>query len=152
MSDVIARAPSYVAPHTLLIIDDCPEDREVYCEYLSSDPQYSYQFLEASLAEVGLDLFQKQHCDAILLDFRMPDMDGLEFLDELQNQQLGPCPPVIMLTGQGNEDLAARVMKQGIQDYLTKQNLQPETLQLAVRNVIQQSQVRAQLSKSQEES
>ena len=135
---------------TLLIIDDCPEDREVYCEYLSSDPQYSYQFLEAPLAEVGLAIFQRQHCDAILLDFRMPDMNGLEFLDELQNYQVGACPPVIMLTGQGSEDLAARGMRQGIQDYLVKQNLRPEILQLAVRNVIQQSNVRAQLSRTRD--
>ncbi|MEM9216484.1 MAG: hybrid sensor histidine kinase/response regulator [Cyanobacteria bacterium P01_F01_bin.150] len=151
MPDIAVNTSLRLKPYTLLIIDDCPEDREVYCEYLSSDPQYSYQFLEAPLAEVGLELLQKHRCDVILLDFRMPDMDGLEFLERLQHyQQLGDCPPVIMLTGKGSEDLAARVIKQGVQDYLIKQALQPETLQLTVRNVIQQSEVRTQLSKSQE--
>ena len=138
------------APHTLLIVDDCPEDRAVYREYLSSDPQCSYRFIEAPRAEVGLDIFQQQCCDAILLDFWMPDMDGLEFLDELQRRQLKSSPPVIMLTGQGNEALAVKAMKQGIQDYLVKQHLQPEVLQLAVRNVIQQSQLHTLLSKTRE--
>ena len=135
---------------TLLIIDDCSEDREVYHEYLSSDSQYSYQFLEASLARDGLDLFRTQHCDAILLDFRLPDMDGLEVLEKLQNAPEGNCPPVIMLTGQGSEELAVRGMKQGIQDYIVKQNLHPELLQLAVRNVIQQSVSRFQTLKTRD--
>ncbi|WP_315787912.1 hypothetical protein [Fischerella sp. JS2] len=45
---------------TLLIADDCAEDREVYREYLLSDPQQSYQILEAASAEVGLALCQKK--------------------------------------------------------------------------------------------
>lgn len=137
---------------TLLIVDDCAEDREVYCEYLSCDPHFSYQFLEASRAEVGLDLFQQNHCDAILLDFYMPDMNGLEFLGELQEgTQVKKRPPIIMLTGQGDETIAVEAMKQGIQDYLGKQSLQPEILQLAVRNVIQQSLLHAQLNKTREQ-
>ena len=136
--------------HTLLIVDDCPEDREVYREYLSYDPQYSYTFVEASRAEVGLEIFPSQKCDVVLLDFYLPDMDGLEFLAELRNQQQTNCPPVIMLTGVSNEDLAIKAMKHGIQDYLVKQYLQPEALQLAVRKVIQQSQLQTELRKTRE--
>lgn len=138
------------AVHTLLIVDDCPEDREVYREFLSCDPHQTYEFIEASLAEVGLELFSQHHCDAILLDFCMPDMDGLEFLSELQNCPEKDRPPIIMLTGQGDEAVAVKAMKQGIQDYLGKQHLQPEILQLTVRNVIQQSHLHALLSQTRE--
>ena len=123
---------------TLLITDDCQEDREVYREYLSGDPYRSYRFIEAGSAEAGLELCQRQHCDAILLDFRLPDMTGLEFLDELK-QQSNPSLPVIMLTGQGDERVAVQAMKQGVRDYLVKQDLDPDILQLTVRNAIQQS-------------
>ena len=123
---------------TLLITDDCQEDREVYREYLSGDPYRSYRFIEAGSAEAGLELCQRQHCDAILLDFRLPDMTGLEFLDELK-QQSNPSLPVIMLTGQGDERVAVQAMKQGVRDYLIKQDLDPDMLQLTVRNAIQQS-------------
>jgi signal transduction histidine kinase/DNA-binding response OmpR family regulator len=122
---------------TLLITDDCAEDRDIYREYLLDDPQQSYQILEAASAEVGLALCQEKQCDAILLDFNLPDMSGLEFLDELKQRAMRL--PVIMLTGQGDERLAVQALKHGAQDYLSKQHLQPDLLQLTVRNVIQQS-------------
>ncbi|OLP17981.1 histidine kinase [Leptolyngbya sp. 'hensonii'] len=133
---------------TLLIADDCAEDREIYREYLLSDPQQSYQIVEAASAEVGLSLWQKKRCDAILLDFCLPDMSGLEFLDELKHQGLEAPFPVIMLTGQGNESIAVQAMKRGAQDYLVKQHLQPDILQLSVRNVIQQSHLQHPLPKT----
>ncbi|MBD1909262.1 MULTISPECIES: hybrid sensor histidine kinase/response regulator [unclassified Leptolyngbya] len=132
---------------TLLITDDCQEDREVYREYLSGDPEQSYQFIEAGSAEVGLALCQKQHCDAILLDFSLPDMTGLEFLDELY-QQAGVPLPVIMVTGQGDERVAVQAMKRGAQDYLIKQDLEPNVLQVTVRNAVQQSRQRNQFSQT----
>ena len=137
--------------HTLLIVDDCPEDREVYRDFLADDPVLSYQFLEAPLAEAGLTLFQQQPCDAILLDFYMPDMTGLEFLRELKRTQSVIRPPVIMLTGQGSEAVAVKAIRQGIQDYLVKQNLQPEALQSAVRNAIQQSHLHSLLDRTREQ-
>ena len=134
---------------TLLITDDCQEDREVYREYLSGDPEQSYQFIEAGSAEAGLALCQKQHCDAILLDFHLPDMTGLEFLDELK-QQSNTLLPVIMLTGQGDERVAVQAMKRGVQDYLVKQDLEPDILQLTVRNVLQQAHLNHPSNQSQE--
>ncbi|MGD1855731.1 MAG: ATP-binding protein [Leptolyngbyaceae cyanobacterium] len=139
------------AAHTLLIVDDCAEDREVYREYLSCDPHNTYEFCEAALAEVGLELFLKQSFDAVLLDFYMPDMTGLEFLGQLQKHQHRAQFPIIMLTGQGNEELAVRAMKQGVQDYLGKQHLQPEVLQRTVRSVIQQSHLQVALHKTREQ-
>jgi signal transduction histidine kinase/DNA-binding response OmpR family regulator len=134
---------------TLLITDDCAEDREIYREYLSSDPEQSYQILEAASAEVGLELYQKKRCDAILLDFSLPDMSGLEFLDELRHQGWDEPLPVIMLTGQGNESIAVQAIKRGAQDYLVKQHLQPDVLQVTVRNVIQQSHLQKPEPKSE---
>lgn len=134
MSDVLSTV------WTLLITDDCQEDREVYREYLSGDPDQVYQFIEAGSAEVGLALCQKQHCDAILLDFRLPDMTGLEFLDELK-QRTDSSLPVIMLTGQGDERIAVQAIKRGAQDYLVKQDLEPDILQDTVRRAIYQSRL-----------
>ena len=124
---------------TLLIADDCPEDREIYREYLSKDPHQSYQILEVASAEMGLQLCQKKHFDAVLLDFSLPDMTGLEFLDELKQQGVYNPLPVIMLTGQGDERVAVQAMKRGVQDYLVKQDLAPDILQSTVRGVIQQT-------------
>ncbi|WP_414586925.1 ATP-binding protein [Scytonema sp. PCC 10023] len=135
---------------TLLIIDDCPEDRRIYRRYLLKDPHQSYQILEADSAKDGLALFQEILCDVILLDFSLPDMTGLEILDQLKQETFEVPAPVIMLTGQGDENLAVQAMKKGAQDYLSKQRLKADVLQLAVRNVIQHAHLQSVLSQTRE--
>jgi signal transduction histidine kinase/CheY-like chemotaxis protein len=136
---------------TLLIVDDCAEDRKIYRRYLLRDTHFTYEIVDADSAETGLSLWQQSQFDAILLDFCLPDMSGFEFLERLQNQKsnhhFNTHSSVIMLTGRGDEKLAVQAMKKGIQDYLVKQNLKPDVLQLAVRNAIKQSSLQAQLSK-----
>ncbi|MBW4560142.1 MAG: response regulator [Mojavia pulchra JT2-VF2] len=135
---------------TLLIIDDCAADRNIYRRYLLKDPHQSYKILEADCAEDGLALCQKIHCHVILLDFCLPDMSGLELFDKLKQEIFEIPVPVIMLTGRGDEEVAVQAMKQGAQDYLVKQYLKPDVLQLAVRNAIKQSCLQAQLCKNRE--
>ncbi|MEH2183700.1 ATP-binding protein [Nostoc sp.] len=135
---------------TLLIIDDCAADRKIYRRYLLKDPHQSYQILEADCAEEGLALCRKVRCDVILLDFCLPDMSGLELFDRIQQEIFKTSVPVIMLTGRGDEEIAVQVMKRGALDYLVKQHLTQDVLQLAVRNAIKQSCLQAQLIKTQE--
>jgi signal transduction histidine kinase len=135
---------------TLLIVDDCIEDREAYRRYLLTDPHQCYHILEADVAEDGLALCQTTHCDAILLDFCLPDMSGLEFLDELKQQVLQTAIPTIVLTGQGDEEIAVQAMKRGAKDYLVKQHLRPDVLQSAVRNAIEHSHLQRQLGQTTE--
>ncbi|MEH2049338.1 ATP-binding protein [Nostoc sp.] len=135
---------------TLLIIDDCAADRKIYRRYLLKDPHQSYQILEADCAEEGLALCRKVRCDVILLDFCLPDMSGLELFDQMQQEIFKTSVSVIMLTGRGDEEVAVQVMKRGALDYLVKQHLTQDVLQLAVRNAIKQSCLQAQLQKTQE--
>ncbi|MCF2145334.1 ATP-binding protein [Desmonostoc muscorum LEGE 12446] len=136
---------------TLLIIDDCAADRKIYRRYLLKDPHQSYQILEADCAEEGLALCQKTHCDVILLDYCLPDKSGLELFDQMQQEIFKTSVPVIMLTGRGDEEVAVQAMKRGALDYLVKQHLTQDVLQLAVRNAIKQLCLQAQLSKTQEQ-
>jgi signal transduction histidine kinase/DNA-binding NarL/FixJ family response regulator len=145
------------APHvfmkdtwTLLIIDDCAADRKIYRRYLLSDPQQSYQILETDCGEDAIALCQEMHFDAVVLDFCLPDMSGLELLAKLQEHIFETPVSVIMLTGRGDEEVAVQAMKLGVQDYLVKQYLKPDVLRLAVRNAIKQSYLQAQLSKTKE--
>ncbi|WP_100901604.1 ATP-binding protein [Nostoc flagelliforme] len=135
---------------TLLIIDDCAADRKIYRRYLLKDPHQSYQILEADCAEEALALCQKMRFDVILLDFCLPDMSGLELFDQMQQEILETSVPVIMLTGRGDEEIAVQAMKRGALDYLVKQHLTQDVLQLTVRNAIKQSCLQAQLHKTQE--
>jgi DNA-binding response OmpR family regulator len=69
----------------------------------------------------------------VLLDYLLPDADGLEFLEQLADRNDRDAPPVVMLTGQGSESIAVRAIKLGAQDYLVKRDLTPELLQLTIR-------------------
>ncbi|MBN3875558.1 PAS domain-containing protein [Nostoc sp. JL23] len=130
---------------TLLIVDDSPEDRELYRRYLLRDREHSYTILEATLGQLGLELWQQHQPDVVLLDYRLPDMDGLEFLAQLQPSTQQPCLPVIVVTGQGNEAIAVKAIKAGAQDYIVKEQITPEGLQIAVNGAIETVQLRTQL-------
>ena len=134
---------------TILIVDDCLQDREIYSRYLHKDSDRSYQIVEAELAEIGLNLCQQIKCDLILLDVNLPDMNGLEFLVKLKRQNLTP-PPAIVLTGSNEREIAVQAMKNGAQDYLVKHHLQPDILQLAVRSVIKNFQLETLLNRYRE--
>ncbi|MBH8572235.1 response regulator [Nostocaceae cyanobacterium CENA369] len=129
----------------VLIVDDSPEDRELYRRYLRRDREYFYTLLEANLGGQGLELWQQHQPDAVLLDYRLPDLDGLEFLARLQSLTRQSYLPVIMVTGQGNEAIAVQAMKASAQDYLVKEQITPEGLQLAVNGAIETVQLRTQL-------
>ena len=137
-------------PQSLLIVDDCREDRKIYRRYLTKDPRHSYTIAEAQSAELGLELYQHSPSDVVLLDFCLPDMSGLEFLDRLAEQSQQRPLPVIMLTGQGDEAIAVQAIKRGAQDYLVKGNLNRDSLQLAVRSVLRQSTLHHQLNQTLE--
>jgi PAS domain S-box-containing protein len=135
---------------TILIIDDSLEDRETYRRYLLQDANYSYRIFEEEYGENGLELCREVEPDAILLDFRLPDINGLEFLSELKTQTGKNKLPVVMLTGQGNEAIAVAAIKSGAQDYLVKGGMTPENLRLAIHNTLELEHLKRQLEESEE--
>ena len=124
----------------ILIVDDSSEDRELYRRLLGQDRERGYDFLETDLGEEGLRLAGEEHPDCLLLDYRLPDMDGLEFLGRLRVPV-----PVIVLTGQGNESVAVQAMKGGAQDYLLKGSITSQELRRAVQNAIEKVSLRLEV-------
>lgn len=134
---------------TVLIIEDSPPDQELYRRCLLADSSCAYRFLEADTAELGLALCQTQVIDAILLDYSLPDANGLTFLEALQTRSSGHSPPVVMVSGEGDERVAVRAIKLGAEDYLVKRHLTPELLQLTLRSAIENAHLRLQLQQSE---
>jgi len=92
--------------------------------------------VQAENGRQGIELFHAEEPDCVLLDYVMPDMNGIEVLAEITADR--NCPPmaVVMLTGSGSESVAVKAMKHGIHDYLVKGEMTPETLQRAIQDAV----------------
>jgi len=100
---------------TILLIDDEASIRRTLREILEFE---KYQVMEAPDGFSAIELFKKQTIDVVLLDIKMPKMDGLEVLDFLQ--EINPEVPVIMISGHGTIDTAVEAVKKGAFDYISK--------------------------------
>ena len=130
---------------TILIVEDNSIDREHYRRSLLADSSCDYQLLEATSVSEGLSLCRSKDIDAILLDYCLPDENGLSFLSALRSESNGSSPPVVMVTGEGDERIAIEAMKLGAEDYLPKRHLTAVLLQETMRSTIEKSALRRQL-------
>jgi diguanylate cyclase (GGDEF)-like protein len=133
---------------SLLVIDDDELDRKAVAravKVLGTD----YEMHEARDGRQGVELATAQTFDCILLDYQLPDMDGLDVLIQLRDQ-LGVTAPIVMLTGSGNEAVAVEAMKRGAHDYLPKSQLGHETLFRVVSNAIEKYSLQKKLGEAQE--
>jgi diguanylate cyclase (GGDEF)-like protein/PAS domain S-box-containing protein len=109
-----------LAPIRLLLVDDDSIDRLACKQALNQHPDYVFEIVEAETGQQGLDLAQAEQPDCILLDYYLPDFNGVEFLAELADPT-GELPvPVVMLTGANNAVVAVDALKRGARDYLVK--------------------------------
>ena len=132
---------------TLLIIDDDIVDRQAVTRALRALGSACVVH-EASDGRQGLELALAQPVDCILVDYRLPDLDGLELLVLLRERPEIEAP-IIMLTGEGNELVAVEAMKRGAHDYLPKAQLSPDSLYRVVANAIEKHGLQRQLGHAQ---
>jgi len=115
----------------VLMVDDSAADRKLCRIWLEQSFGGSIQFSEASSGREACELYLTTPPDCVLLDYKLPDMTGLEFLRQLPVDKLAAGAPlfaIIMLTGLGNEQVAVEAMKAGAQDYLVKDRMTSASL------------------------
>jgi PAS domain S-box-containing protein len=99
----------------VLVIDDNQIVNKVIADYLK---ECGFMVNQAYDGPSAIEMFDKERHDLVFLDYRMPEMDGMEVLKEIKN--LDENAFVIFMTGEGSEDVAVTAMKSGAVDYLTK--------------------------------
>ena len=104
----------------VLNVEDDEADRLACRRALAQDTEHAYLVLEAGSGREGLRMAQSEKPDCILLDYRLPDMDGLAFLTHLAEEMGEITIPVIKLTGMSSAAIAVEAMKRGARDYLVK--------------------------------
>lgn len=127
----------------ILLIEDEEPIRRVMVKILAEEDA-SYEVTEAENGKAGLNALKKKNFDLVLCDIKMPKMDGIEVLQEVNS--LGLNVPFIMLTGHGNIETAVGAMKLGAYDFIPKP---PDLNRLltAVRHGIENKTLRKENSK-----
>ena len=101
--------------HDVLIIEDEPILAKNVKAYLA---RYGYDSMLAFSGEEGLNAMNSFQPGVVLLDYHLPDMNGLQVLEQLRKREAGI--KVIMITGHGSVQVAVQAMKGGACDYLSK--------------------------------
>jgi PAS domain S-box-containing protein len=124
-------------PHTVLIIDDSPEDRLACRRFLERDIAASYHCIEVATAAEALVRCREQLPEVVLLDYMLPDEDGLTVLATLIAEHGQYTFALLLLTGAGDQQLAVAAMKLGAHDYLVKGAQLEHQLSRAVAGAIE---------------
>jgi len=119
----------------ILIVDDDPDIRDVLRITLEGE---NYEVIEAKDGEEGLKAVQTKTLDLVLLDYKMPKMDGREVCSRIKKDILLQHLPVIMVTGKG--DLSDKVdgIDAGADDYVVKP-FEPKELLARIRMIIRRT-------------
>ncbi|MGH7454308.1 MAG: sigma-54-dependent transcriptional regulator, partial [bacterium] len=115
----------------ILIVDDDHQFRQLLGDRLEAS---GYRIFFAANGREGVEQAQEKNPDAILLDFEMPEKNGLEALAEIREHNADI--PVIMLTAHGTLSRAVEAMKNGAYDFLPKP-CEPDHLLLVIRKALE---------------
>lgn len=117
---------------SMLIVDDAKMNRIVLKTIFSDE----YQIMEASDGEEAMDLIEKHYMDdlVVILDLRMPKMNGFEVLDKVKSNPIYSSIPIIVNTEYGDQETELRVLKAGADDFISKPYL-PEIVRQRVLHV-----------------
>src|SRR5687767_10068390 len=100
-----------------------------------------YQFVGAATGQEGVAAVQRERPDLVLLDIKMPGMDGLEVLRKLH--ALDETLPIVMISGHGTTATAVEAIRSGALDFLDKP-LSSERVIVTLQNALRQSELRSE--------
>jgi two-component system, NtrC family, response regulator AtoC len=128
-----------MAADKILVVDD---ERLVRWSLRQKCQEWGYQVIEAEAGEPGLKLAQHESPDLVLLDVRLPDLSGLEVLDQLKKN--GNARAVIMITADPQLDDVKVALKLGAYDFVGKP-LDFDELHVAIKNALEASRLRSEV-------
>lgn len=117
----------------ILVVDDDEVDRMAVRRALVK-AGVRMEMSEVSDGSTALSILRHRSFDCAFIDYRLPDQDGLNLIETIRG--LNIKIPLVVLTSQGDEQIAVELMKAGATDYLSKFRVSSETLAQVLRNAI----------------
>lgn len=134
----------------LLSIEDNPVDawliRTSFAALARTRPATAFEVLVAPTLAEGLALLRRHDPQVVLLDLHLPDARGAEAVARLREAR--PDVPILILTGQDDEELAQRLLQAGAQDYLVKGRLDMQILDRVVLHAIERQRLACALAQA----
>jgi len=121
----------------ILLIEDNPADARLVREMLAEAGPRRTKVVEAARLGDGLRRLGDEQFDAVLIDLALPDSRGLDTLATVRAQ--ASDVPLVVMTGLGDEQVAARALREGAQDYLVKGEFGGDLLLRAVGHAIERA-------------
>ncbi len=118
--------PARVEALQVLVVDDSPDDRLRLGSLLRESRGGGVSVSECETGQSALELLRRERIDVVLVDSHLPDMSGMELVSHVAD--LVDDTAVILMSGEGNERMAADAIKHGARDYLPKRDLDAATL------------------------
>lgn len=115
---------------TILVVDDAATDRALAGHLIQ---RAGWNVVYAEDGQHALRQLESERPDAVLTDLRMPQLDGLQLVEETRRSF--PHVPVILMTGVGSEQIAADALRVGAASYVPKQSLATELVE-SLRQVL----------------
>lgn len=134
----------------VLVVDDEPHLADLAAEYLDRVSE-DLSVTTATSATDGLDVIRNGgDVDCVVSDYNMPEMNGLELLEEVREEY--PSLPFILYTGKGSEEIASEAISAGVTDYIQKESGTDhyEVLAKRVENAIVQNRAKQELRRTYE--
>ncbi|BAY96598.1 response regulator receiver sensor signal transduction histidine kinase [Tolypothrix tenuis PCC 7101] len=117
----------------ILVVDDDEVDRMAVRRALKQ-AGVSMELSEVGVCNDAISTLKTTTYDCVFLDYRLPDADGLTLIQKLRALEIKV--PIVVLTGQGDDQIAVELMKAGATDYLSKAKVSAEILAQVLRNAI----------------
>ncbi|MBE3085052.1 MAG: GGDEF domain-containing response regulator [Bacteroidetes bacterium] len=130
-------------PIKILLFEDNLGDARLFAETIKEIPSQRYEIIHVNSLSEGLTALGNKTADIILLDLGLPDSQHLDTLIKLRSQVLGV--PIVILTGNDDEENALRAVQQGAQDYLVKQKINADVLSRVICYSIERQKLQDEL-------
>jgi diguanylate cyclase (GGDEF)-like protein len=128
----------------ILLVEDDSSDAEFLRTCLRRRKADLSGLEHVSSMNDAVHLLQDKKFDIVLLDLNLPDSTGQESVHRIQNAD--PAVPIVVLSGEGNEDFAIEILNRGVQDYLVKWEGDGRTILRAIRYAIERKRAEERLS------
>ncbi len=129
-----------------LMAEDNPVDAELFIGMLEHTYQDKYEITCVDCFEKIMPFLSKERVDALILDMHLPDKSGTDNISSIVRKY--PSLPIVVLTGQEDMEVAVDSLKNGAQDYLSKNNINPEILARSLRYAQERKQIEMQLKEA----